>query len=625
MSYPKPTTQRYNMIGGINQKASSYTTGENQFLKIMNLDGFVPNALSSRPGWTSRTVVSASQPIGNIWEYEKFNGYSEIIGSAGGILYGFSSGGLRTLTGGPINTSVFDMLTFNDTLFAANGITMVTYTGVTTYSYGVPPILGFPTPSLIGSGNGFSFGVTTLIQYRANLIDIFGQEAAQNTSGSDGALSWADDAFVIRGPGSGISAIFMNSLPGTVTGFPGYFGFSAIKIYRAITSVGSGGAVPALLSDYKYLTTLPFGTTQFIDRAGTTNLILNDSPPNLFAFMYRWNGFASFIVSNRIPKYIETFNNTFFMAGFTATPSVLWHSEIGKPGEIQAEYNFEVRTDDGDRIRAMKEYNDQLIIFKFDSFHKLIGDNPDNFQLVQVSSEYGCVSNRAVVEAYENIFFLDKKGIVKYNGSEYVLISDGLEETFRRMNVVNATEKAVAVYDQYRNQVWFSFPIDSSTENNRTAVFDLITESLYEYEGFNPSGYGRVKSSLDREYVWFGNYSGYLGWFSASFMSDFGSGFTCLFLPKFEAPIGQNVEKMFRRHFLDVDPGVSRAIKIEVFRNYDEATVKATYISNTATFQMRHEMGVNGRACAVQVSYLSASFPIKINGYGLTYRYLREV
>lgn len=327
------------------------------------------------------------------------------------------------------------------------------------------------------------------------------------------------------------------------------------------------------------------------------------------------------------PKYIEVNQNIFFGAGYSAAPSTVWFSEIGEPEIYLPESSFEVRTDDGDRILALKQYQNQVIVFKETSFHKITGDSADTFQLIQLSGEFGCMSNRAVIEAKNDLYFLDRRGIVKFNGASWELISVPVEGVFRRMNLSAAREKASAVHHLYRNQIWFGIPVDGSTSNNLTVVFDYLLNAWTFFDGFAPASFAYMKSQLDRPTAWRGDYSGMIHYYGSSFFNDSGVGITCLTRSRFENYGGQNETSCWRRFFLDVAPaiGLTGTINGRVFTDYDQSTVQATFSMYQTAFQSRAEMGPVGKAVSAEISHFSASLPLLINGHAWAKRPLRNV
>lgn len=342
---------------------------------------------------------------------------------------------------------------------------------------------------------------------------------------------------------------------------------------------------------------------------------------------FGWSGMTTDYFASYIPKYQEISQNVMFTSGFSAFPSTVNFSEIGEPEVIFPENTFEVRTNDGDRVYAVKAFNNQVIVAKEHSFAKIIGSNADEFQLVDLSNDYGCLSNNTVVTKDQLMYWLDRNGILEYNGADWDIISDSIEDVFRRMNISAAKEKAVGVHHMYRNQLWWGIPVDGSTENNLTVIYDYLIQAWTFFDGYSPSSYAYVTGAQNRPTVWRGDYSGMVHYTGESFFSDSGQGITCMGIPRYENVGGENQTTLWRRLFLDIAPitGASTPINVQIFSNYENGLVQATFAIYQNIFQTRCEMGIEAKAVTAQFSHHSASLPLLINGYSWASRGLRNV
>ena len=68
MAYEKNKSELYKAIGGINEKASNYATGDNECLKLENLDFQEPGAYTSRWGFTQSASVGTTGMMDNLWQ-----------------------------------------------------------------------------------------------------------------------------------------------------------------------------------------------------------------------------------------------------------------------------------------------------------------------------------------------------------------------------------------------------------------------------------------------------------------------------------------------------------------------------------------------------------------------------
>ncbi len=656
---------KYYQLKGINQKISKYQFPITEFLDIRNMDFDVPGALQKRPGQTYGINLNqnSSGAVNSLFEFQRLTGESYIVGGNNLELFYLTGGNINQLSFGWNNGQPVDFASFVNTLWAANGQSFIgwRYSGPQVYPAGLPcPLLN--VTMILGASQGLvpngvslwtTFGSFTTAPTANVGVGIF---AAYNYIRADGYIGPLDltvfprniaGASMALGASSGvnITSIIVSGFtaPNTngITGFGIYLGFYPWTLgnYQSIfgvppTNYGSGlsGFLPinggetlgpnADLSRFFLFTTMPastltltigFGTYAFSSLAGTAQ---------------QFSGMPFCWFNTNIPRYIEVNENVMFMAGFSNNPSVEWLAEVGAPETILPESNFEVRTDDSDRITGMKAFQGQMIITKQHSFHKFIGTDVATGQLVEISSDYGCLSNKTIITYRQKIMWLDRKGILEYNGATFDIISTPIEGIFRRMNIAAAMDQACAVHHIYRNQIWFGIPIDGSTINNFTVVFDYSIGDWTFFDGFNPASFAFMKGPLNKPTVWRGDYSGFIHYYGESFYADSGTGITCLATTRFENVGGENQTTLWRRYFLDVATapgGITGIINAQVFSNYDTSTVQATFTIYQQAFQTRGEMGVVGKAIAVQFSHFSASLPLLINGYAWANRGLRNV
>jgi hypothetical protein len=317
------------------------------------------------------------------------------------------------------------------------------------------------------------------------------------------------------------------------------------------------------------------------------------------------------------PRYVETYQNRLFLAGFSTQPSTVWFSDVAEPEGYRPDFNFEVRTNDGDVITALKSYSTRLYVFKLRSFHVLSGDNPNNFSLQQVSDQYGALNNRCVVLYDDILLFLDEKGVMMWNGAGITRLSDKIKPLFERMNYSAAISQACMVHDKLRSQVLVAFPIDGSTTNNITAVYDYMIGAWTHYDGVSPSALAAIRGRNNSKNAFYGDYSGRVNWFGPSFLSDNGVGFTTYIKTRFLHDLGDSDTKTFRRLFLNTDSPASSTLtfKVNFFQDYGSSVVLGTTIV-LSQFQNRIDFGIqNAKSLAFELSTFQSTLPLKIHGF----------
>lgn len=615
MPYPEVKSESYANIGGVNQKASQYVTGVNEVLQSFNLDLTKPGSLTKRPGSTffsslgpTLSIGSTSYflphfPITGLYEYSRLSGESYLIASgigptaspstpASGV-YTFQGGTIRLFAQSINPASYFDFTTFVDWLFFCNGSILEKFNGSTAYLFSLPtpplPAGMFQNPQattgiVFPPGSyGYGYGYLNNRGYAGPIFEYLTNITQNATFGG----------------------VLLQGFTNIENGVPGQddFGVSAIIVYRTDNS----------LSTLYEIARVPPGTTQFFDPGLT--LTTNQAPQYLFFTL--------------VPRYIEIYNNQLFSCGFSSLLSTMYFSDIGEPEGVGATATFEVRTNDGDRLTGLKAYYSSLMIFKKYSFHQLLGTDPTNFQLNELSDQYGCLSNRAVCVYQDNLLFLDRKGICQFNGANISIISNRLEPLFQRMNIQAAIDQAIMLHVKSRNEVWCAFPVDGATLNNHMAIYDYVCDGWYEVEGPQPSSLGLMTGPFPQPLPFYGDYSGTIYNFGSSqtgyLPSDNGIGFSCVAqVPFRDGGFGYSVTKQFRRLFLDTDPiGISSILQIN-FRKDEGASIVYGTTMSTGRFQSRIDFGIPAKSLSAEIGFYNASLPFRLNGWTYHARFQRD-
>lgn len=678
-----PNSHYYNLLGGVNYKASRYEMSTTEFLDLRNVDFDKPNALQIRPGSSLYTGSPFSGPVIAQVEYDKFfsNPFvptSWLMANAGGGVFinAFSAAinptNFSQISSGWGVSQPVDFVISADRSWMANGTQWRYFDGLYDLPAGLLQTtsalsqhLPYSAQSYGGNGVGVTyytvFGITCSVASALpfQTVDFMVAYSYVRYDGYEGPMNvfYLARNMMSAGNSAQVGVVPLTNAvevmtPQTAGGFGGFVisgfttppnrGISWIALYLDlhtsngtrstnfgngyVPGVAAGGTtlLPSAGVNFKFFTLIPALTTFF---TLTTNEISSWS-----AFLATnprgQSGITWDFFNTNTPRYLEVDSNgTMYSAGYTNNPSTFYYSDLGTPEIINPANGIEFRSNDGDRIYAVKEYANQIMIYKERSFARLIGTDVDSYQLIPLSTDYGCISNRTVLTKDQICYWLDKKGIVEYNGANWSIVSDKVESIFKRMNIPAAKELAVGVHHVYRNQLWWGIPIDGSTVNNMTVVFDYLVGKWTFFDGFNPSSFAFMKATFGKETVWRGDYSGNIHFFGESFFNDSGQGITCLGLTRFENDGGENQTTLWRRFFIDtaIASGITGQINIQAFINYNLSQVQATFSTYQDQFQYRTEFGVQGKAIAIEFSRFSASLPFLMHGYGYAKRGLRNV
>jgi hypothetical protein len=559
------------------------------------------------------------------------------------------------------NKNNIDVLSYQNLAICVDGQKCIKFDGTTASLFGVPPTgsVNMWDNTVLVQGSTLIHGpyFNAYYQFYARLINNNGVVGPLNvigvldytTSGVNNVVnakygvtypSWLFNIYTP--PQYGISGIQFFCYGTTSIDRTATIPFSSIKYvttYAAsgtyLTTITIGALALALLTgfspDTTYNTNYMFGsTTRDLISSGFSTVF----GLSTIGVYYNYNGFTanSGVVLetniNNFPSMIEEHANTVFFAGFSGALSTVWYSNLAEPEQFaSAAQNFEVRTNDGDIITCIKSYQNRLMCMKEYSTHELSGDSTDNFMLRKISVEYGCINNKAATTWKNKFWFLDRKGIVEYNGAQIDIVSTPIETIINTINWPTAKTEACMVHNKSRNEIWTAVPVNGATFNNLMIIYDYLSDAWSLWSGPTPSTLAIMKRGFNIDTGFFGSYSGVISYFGSSFFGDNGVGITQILTTRFEHPEGQSMEKQFRRAFTNAESltgASSFNLTAKLFKNYAGASVVETKTITQTKFQNYVNFGVSAKALSLEISHYSASDGLRIYGYTLEYRYQRK-
>ena len=536
----------------------------------------------------------------------------------------------------------FSFVALNDNLFAANGNEFFKTNGGNISFVGLPPV----GSNIIGvtvfnnaAATDIGVGATGSYAFYASYV---------NRRGFEGQI-WPLHAInASQANSASLGGTFIQSFAGVY--LPPEYDITSVNVYSywAGASITMGSTITWNLA-YTFLSnvtmggvTLIGGVTGIVIPLGSTlggqsslvsnagfrpDPVINSYYPLGFTLVPQSPTIDSVKLTSLIPRYLGAYQNRLFMAGFSTAPSTVWFSETGEPEGIPLENSFEVRTNDGDVISGMAPYSTRMFIFKRKSFHVLSGDTPANFFLQEVSGTYGAINSRCIIVYGENdqLLFLDRKGLISFNGAHPAMASFKMQPYFDRMNFNSAVSEACMVHDKLRSQVLCSIPIDGATLNNITIVYDYAVNAWTTYYGVAPAVLARLQGRNNSENAFYGSYSGVISWYGPSFITDSDVGFTCLIKTRFLHDMGDSVQKQFRRTYLNMDPpSATLNMNINFFQDYGSSKVLQTTLT-ISEFQARLDYGLSAKSLAFELYNMATNSPLKIHGFSVEERMQRRV
>lgn len=631
----------YANLGGINTKISQYEQGENEFLALENFDFSVPGALSQRPGSTlivQPPSLLIELPVSGLYDFQDLAGFSAIVTVIGLTcsIVKFQAGGATlsaienvhpyTLSPPPL----FDFVTFVDRLFACGGNDFFKFgggsQGYSAYPVGLP---SFNTSSFTGSvfpffnvdantvingntGSAFTPGFYVYSLGYLNDRGYFGTAIMSGDNATPGMTGILYSVGVtITGTSTFAVDLYLSDPPINIP--PSGYGITALVIYRS-----GPGSLDLFEIGYSNsaLINSTFGSSNpfFID----LNFPLTSVPAPLIFQM------------TLMPKYLEIYNNSLCAAGYSGFPSTLFPSQLGEPESLDFTISNEIRTNDGDVISGLKSFQNFLVVTKERSFHAVSGFDPNNFSVQQISDQYGCISNQAMVIYNQMMMFLDVKGVVMFDGANVSIVSNKVEPIFLRMNIQAARQHALAVHVRLRNEVWFVIPVDGSEVNNMIVVYDYIVNAWTTYTQLDLTYICVVNSQFPAPTISAGDPVGNIITFGASFLSDYNDDpIIPYYQTHFLRDLGESIEKQWRRLFLNIDPTLdpTNFVQINLYKDYNSQSVIIGTTMPLAPFQNRIDFGIPAKSLSYDLTYIPIGTTgfIRVFGFTIESRYQRAV
>lgn len=186
---------------------------------------------------------------------------------------------------------------------------------------------------------------------------------------------------------------------------------------------------------------------------------------------------------------VETHKNRIWAAGIDATPSRLIFSDLLDPDDFVAGSSgfIDIDPDDGDRITGIASHRNELFVFKGPqkgSIHRITGSAPtgaDAFARIEFASGIGAAGHNSIFRFADDIGFVWSDGSIRTLSSterfgDYLAAAVSAPINFKFLNErVNLArlKHSSAAYDDIRNTVCITLPIDGSTDNNAVICCDF--------------------------------------------------------------------------------------------------------------------------------------------------------
>lgn len=177
-------------------------------------------------------------------------------------------------------------------------------------------------------------------------------------------------------------------------------------------------------------------------------------------------------------RIVEIYKNRVFFVD--SEEDIIYFSKSNKIGDFDPDNYFTVETGASDKITALATfYDDQLgykdqsrdclVIFKENSIYKFVWNSIDDYYLVQVTDNIGCVASQSIVNVEgKYLLFLHTTGVYAFDGRTVTLVSKKIQPIIEEIHP--SIHYTTAGY--YDRHYYLSFPVTDES-NDSTLIFNI--------------------------------------------------------------------------------------------------------------------------------------------------------
>lgn len=197
--------------------------------------------------------------------------------------------------------------------------------------------------------------------------------------------------------------------------------------------------------------------------------------------------------------------------------NVYW-SEIEKPESFNITNDYEpINPDDGDEIVALTSAHDVLMVFKRTGTFKIVGSDPNSWEIEEISPRVGAVNQQSIVTHGATYWWDRQQGPVAWAGEGKPVpigvpligptIDPELLNKERLQFIVAAVDDAPS-----RQRILWALPELGETRNTMILPFNVML-GVWESDGWDPfdvASMAVANDSVGTPWVFIGGYSGRL-------------------------------------------------------------------------------------------------------------------
>lgn len=134
-----------------------------------------------------------------------------------------------------------------------------------------------------------------------------------------------------------------------------------------------------------------------------------------------------------------------------------------------------IPTWNGGRVRGLKNYFNDVVVFKDSDIFRIYGTYPGNYEVVRVHGVTGPIAERTIVPWSDRVFFFSRDGLCAYNGvTAKPVDKERVRVFFGGIDYDIAEKTACAAI--FRDRLYLALPEKGSQDNNAILEIDLLRD-----------------------------------------------------------------------------------------------------------------------------------------------------
>ena len=336
---------------------------------------------------------------------------------------------------------------------------------------------------------------------------------------------------------------------------------------------------------------------------------------------HRWSLWAAGVPGNpsrlfkSVPQTGDDFNTNLTAFSVTDGYALVGASQI------------DVTPDDGTKITGLVgNYFGQLIIFKEDSIHRILGATKADFVLSPEGIIRGVGAYNGTIIRFENdLAFADKKGIhtlqtvQQYGDNKQAFISYPVQELYETVDKTMLNRTA-SIHWPDQNLLLWSFYLKGTGKHSIVFAYNYVMQAWSAWTGIECSSFA-LMDYQGRNWLYMGDNDGKFTRFSTSMMNDYDAVYTS----ELETIIDMQdpyIYKGYREYYMDFNPlsgDIKTKFKVDNGSWSDQSTLSDTTYKKLGAFMLSTDTlaGSHNSAtdkCAINLSGKKLHINIQSSG-----------